>query len=158
VREVRQMHPGLERSRAAGEVVRRQITVMVEDVVAETARRLQALKPASVEDVRRALDATITFSKAMAESETELKTWLYAHLYRHAAIMDKMRTAESVVEQLFDAYVNAPGEMSEGWREGMAEADEAGRARHVSDYISGMTDNFALSEHARLFDLPIELG
>jgi dGTPase len=157
VREVRQMHPGLERSRAAGEVVRRQITVMVEDVVGETARRLDILKPSSVQDVRLAPEAVVTFSKAMAQSETALKTWLYAHLYRHSSIMDKMNAAETVVEELFDAYVSAPGEMSEGWREGMEVLDEAGRARQVSDYISGMTDNFALAEHARLFDRPIEL-
>jgi dGTPase len=157
VREVRQMHPGLERSRAAGEVVRRQITVMVEDVVKETARRLEVLKPSSAQDVRLAPEAVVTFSKAMAESESALKTWLYAHLYRHTSIMDKMRAAESVVEELFDAYAGAPWEMSEGWREGMEEADETGKARHVSDYIAGMTDNFALAEHARLFDRPIEL-
>jgi dGTPase len=157
VREVRHMHPGLERSRAAGEVVRRQITVMVEDVVKETVRRLKALKPASVEDVRRAPEAAVTFSEAMAQSERALKTWLYAHLYRHSSIMEKMTAAERVVEELFDAYVGAPGEMSEGWRKGMEAADEAGRARHVSDYISGMTDNFALAEHSRLFDRTIEL-
>jgi dGTPase len=157
VREVRQMHPGLERSRASGEVVRRQTTVMVEDVVAETARRLAALKPASVQDVRNAPHPVVTFSKAMAESEKALKTWLYAHLYRHSSIMDKMNAAEKVVEELFDAYMAAPEAMSEGWRELMAGAETQARARHVSDYISGMTDNFALAEHARLFDRTIEL-
>ncbi len=157
LRQVRAAYPPLEKGRVIGEVVRRQITVMVEDVVAETARRLDVLKPFSVQDVRGAREAVFTFSKAMAESESALKTWLYAHLYRHKSIMDKMNAAERVVEELFNAYVNTPGEMSEGWREGMDDADSIRRARHVSDYISGMTDNFALAEHARLFDRTIEL-
>ena len=157
LRQVRAAYPALEKSRVIGEVVRRQITVMVEDVVGETARRLKALKPASVQDVRLAPDAVITFSKAMAESETALKTWLYAHLYRHTSIMDKMNAAERAVEELFDAYMAAPDAMSEGWRELMQGAETAAQARHVADFISGMTDNYALTEHARLFDRKVEL-
>ena len=87
-----------------------------------------------------------------------MKTWLYAHLYRHKSIMDKMNAAERAVEELFDAYMTAPQEMSEGWRGSMEDADKTHRARHVSDYISGMTDNFALAEHARLFDRKVQLG
>jgi dGTPase len=157
LRQVRAAYPALEQGRVTGEVVRRQITVMVEDVVKEAARRLKALKLASVEDVRRAPEAVISFSQAMAHSEKALKTWLYSHLYRHASIMDKMNAAERAVEDLFGAYMAAPQEMSEGWRELMRGADNAAQARNVSDFISGMTDNFALTEHARLFDRRIEL-
>jgi dGTPase len=35
--------------------------------------------------------------------------------------------------------------------------DEAGRARHIADFIAGMTDRFALAEHTRLFDSTPEL-
>ena len=157
LRQVRAAYPALEKSRVIGEVVRRQITVMVEDVVAQTALRLDALKPLNVTDVRVAGEAGIAFSKAMAHSEKTLKAWLYAHLYRHSSIMDKMNAAEKAVEELFDAYMAAPAAMSEGWRELMIGAERHAQARHVSDFISGMTDNFALAEHARLFDRKIEL-
>ena len=157
LRQVRAAYPKLEQGRVIGEVVRRQITAMVEDVVQETARRLEALMPQSAQDVRLAPDVTVTFSKAMAQSERALKTWLYAHLYRHKSIMDKMNAAERVIEELFDAYMAAPDAMSEGWRELMAGAQMPAQARHVSDFISGMTDNYALSEHARLFDRRVEL-
>ena len=123
----------------------------------ETARRLEALKPQSAQDVRLAPDVTVTFSKAMAQSERALKTWLYAHLYRHKSIMDKMNAAEKVIEELFDAYMAAPDAMSEGWRELMAGAQMPAQARHVADFISGMTDNYALTEHASLFDRRVEL-
>ena len=38
-----------------------------------------------------------------------------------------------------------------------ARADEATRAQRIGDYIAGMTDRYALIEHARLFDSTPEL-
>ena len=44
-----------------------------------------------------------------------------------------------------------PGGLPKQWRKDVDEAgDETALARIVSDYISGMTDRFALQEHARL--------
>jgi dGTPase len=48
--------------------------------------------------------------------------------------------------------------MPEGWREVLNRADEAVRARHVADYLAGMTDHYALKEHNRLFDRTPDLG
>ena len=45
----------------------------------------------------------------------------------------------------------------EEWREGLAQVDEQGRARHIADFIAGMTDRYALAEHERLFDSTPEL-
>jgi dGTPase len=39
--------------------------------------------------------------------------------------------------------------MPSGWA---AKADGQARERAVADYIAGMTDRFAIAEHARLFD------
>ncbi len=154
---VRAAHPRLDRGRMIGEVVRRQITVMVEDVVGETSRRLDRLRPQNADDVRRAGHVTITFSERMSAKEKELKHWLYRSLYRHSSIMEKMTRAEQIVEELFDAYMRAPGEMGEGWAEAVEGGQTHELARQVGDYISGMTDNFALNEHGRLFDRRVEL-
>ena len=35
-------------------------------------------------------------------------------------------------------------------------ADETARYRTVCDYVAGMTDRFALQEHAKLFDPGIQ--
>ena len=43
------------------------------------------------------------------------------------------------------------------WSEGLADTDEGGRARRIADFIAGMTDRYALAEHARLFDSTPEL-
>jgi dGTPase len=156
--EVRAAYPGLDRQRQIGEVVRRQITIMVEDVISASGATLQALDPDSPEGVRRAGRTMIGFSAAMRQQEAALKQWLYTALYRHQSIMEKMAQAETVVEKLFEVYMREPDGMSEDWRDSATRMDELQLARHVSDYISGMTDNYALAEYARLFDRLPELG
>ena len=70
-----------------------------------------------------------------------------------------MRTkAEKVVLDLFDAYFSDSSTMPEGWRDVLDRADAGVKARHVSDFLAGMTDPYALKEHRRLFDQTPELG
>ena len=47
--------------------------------------------------------------------------------------------------------------MPEEWRLGLERADEPRVARRVADYIAGMTDNYAVDEHRRLFPTTPEL-
>jgi dGTPase len=157
LREVRAEHPGLDRARQIGEVVRRQITVMVEDVVSASMFAIEGLSANSPVQIRQAGRTLIAFSPDMGRDEAALKEWLYSSLYRHQSIMEKMAQAEQVIESLFDAYLGNPSEMSEDWRESAVGMERPQFARHVSDYISGMTDNYALSEHARLFDRQTQL-
>ena len=155
---VRDRYPSLDPVRTAHELMRRQITLMVEDVIAESCRRLDALRPADVEAVRGAGSATVAFSDAMREAESGLKRFLTRNLYRHEQVMEVMSAAERVVEDLFATYLADLRQMPEGWREGLDRADEAVRARHVADFLAGMTDTYALKEHRRLFDRTPDLG
>src|SRR5436190_4179593 len=63
--EIRTAHSDLDASRAVHELVRRLITCMIEDVTAETQRRLQVTGAASPQDVRRAGMPMAAFSPAM---------------------------------------------------------------------------------------------
>ncbi len=78
-------------------------------------------------------------------------------MYRHARVMRVMEEAEGVVRDLFAHYVATPADMPAEWAEAIAAADAGARARHVADYIAGMTDRYALIEHARYFDSTPEL-
>jgi dGTPase len=61
------------------------------------------------------------------------------------------------VRDLFGHFSAHPENMPEDWQEGLAAAGEAARARRAGDFIAGMTDTYALAEHARFFDLTPEL-
>jgi dGTPase len=157
VREIGRRYPGLEPARFAHELIRRLITWMIEDVAAESARRLNALAPASVDDIRNAEGAVIGFSVAMAEAERAIKDFLFPRMYRHERVMRVMEEAEGVLRDLFRHFSKEPDDMPEEWRSGLAGADEATRARRIGDFIAGMTDRYALEEHRRFFDLTPEL-
>jgi dGTPase len=154
---VRERYPHLDAVRTSHEIVRRQITAMVEDVIVTSKARLAAAMPKSVEDVRAASQSMVVFSPDMAMSEKTLKQFLYANLYRSPSVMAVRANAERVVAELFDAYFADPRQMPEGWREGLDRAEDRIKARSVADFLAGMTDTYALKEHQRLFDHTPEL-
>ena len=62
-----------------------------------------------------------------------------------------MGDAERVVRDLFAHYTNSPADLPAEWAQAVDLADEGARARRIADYIAGMTDRYALIEHARYF-------
>jgi dGTPase len=156
VREIDAAFPALEPARRVHEVVRRLITRMIEDVIAETGRRAAAHKPSAAE-VRKAVSPLIAFSPAMQKADTAIKGFLYPRMYRHARVMRVMDDAEKVVRDLFAHYAETPSDLPAEWAHAAALTDESARARHIADYIAGMTDRYALIEHAKYFKATPEL-
>src|SRR4051794_34716217 len=150
LREVRDQYPGIDASRLTHELVRRLIGKLVEDVIGESARRLGAAAPTSSDEVRAAGAAMVGFSAMMASADRAIKEFLWANMYRHARVVSVMDDAEIVVRELFARYFVQPQDLPREWAQGIG-ADAAPRARRVADFIAGMTDGFALAEHARLF-------
>jgi dGTPase len=149
-------HAGLDPPRRGHEVIRRLITRMIEDVITESRLRLAALAAANVDDVRGASSQVVAFSAEMAAADTAIKAFLLPHMYRHERVMRVMRDAEGVVADLFAAYSDDAGQLPDEWRHG-SDADATTRARRIADFIAGMTDRYALIEHARLFAATPEL-
>jgi dGTPase len=156
-RGIDRAHAGLDATRRAHETVRGLITRMIEDVIAETARRVAALKPASAADVRHASRPLVAFSPAFVEADADIKGYLYPRMYRHERVMAAMKDAEGVVRDLFEHYAKTPADLPPEWRDGLDRLDEPGRMLRIADYIAGMTDRYALIEHAKYFDSTPEL-
>ncbi|MES1154887.1 MAG: deoxyguanosinetriphosphate triphosphohydrolase, partial [Pseudorhodoplanes sp.] len=135
----------------AHELVRRLITWMIEDVIAESDRRIAALGPVDVAAIRAASGPVVAFSPAMAEAEKSIKGFLYPRMYRHSRVMDVMGQAQGVLRDLYAHYTASPADLPEEWRNNAGTNDEASRARLIGDFIAGMTDRYALAEHARFF-------
>jgi dGTPase len=148
---VRELDAGLDASRRAHETVRRIITRMIEDVMDESTRRAGALKPRSYEDVRNAAQAIVAFSPAFAKADADIKGFLYPRMYRSERVMHVMRDAEQIVRDLFGHYLAHVSDLPAEWHEGLDPSDSAARVRRVGDYIAGMTDRYALIEHAKYF-------
>ncbi|NNH63807.1 deoxyguanosinetriphosphate triphosphohydrolase [Rhizobium laguerreae] len=151
--EVRERYPHLEPSRFTHEIMRRQITRMVEDVIGVAQQRLSLLRPESADDIRGAGQVIATFSDGMAETDRQIKAMLFKRIYRNPDIMRIRAGAAQIVTDLFAAYMANPKEMqSHYWVDHIAGLSDAPKARHVGDYLAGMTDTYAISAHRRLFD------
>ena len=156
VAEIEAQWPGLEPARRVHETVRRLITRMIEDVIAEVSRRVAVHKPTAGE-IRKAKGPLVEFSPSMKKADADIKGFLYPRMYRHDRVMRVMHEAENVVHDLFAHYVATPADLPVEWSEGFALAGESTRTRRIADYIAGMTDRYALVEHARYFKATPEL-
>ena len=158
LKEVRDRYPGLESERLTHEIMRRQITRMVEDVIAVAQDRLKAFGPASVEEVRASPKVYAEFSEEMVAVDRGIKQLLHANVYRHPDVMRVRASAARIVEDLYRRFMDAPQLMGgRHWGEEAEVLPPAGRARVVADYLAGMTDTFAVETHRRLFDRTPEL-
>jgi len=155
--EIDVRYPALEPARRIHELVRRVITRFVEDVIRESERRLGALAPCSADAIRAAGEPVVAFSDGMAAADAAIKAFLHPHMYRHPRVAAVRTQAEGVIRDLFRRFTSEPADMPEEWRAGPYGSDDGRLARRVADYIAGMTDNYALQEHRRLFAVTPEL-
>jgi dGTPase len=154
IAEIARHYPDLDDIRRGAELVRELISCLIGAVVSEARRRIEVARPGSVEDVRNRGDVLITFAPAVAQAEAEIKAFLKVRMYRHKRVMRVMGEAEQILFDLFARYQNCPGDLPAEWlsRDGGDHETETERARRIGNFIAGMTDRFAITEHQRLFD------
>jgi len=151
----RDRFPGVAHERLRGELIRVQIGVMVNDLIAETRRRLSEAEVETADDVRAAGRALVGFSDGMRVEERDLKRFMYANLYHHPRQNAAAQVAGQVVGGLFAAYDASPECLPAAWRDGLP-SQEPGRARHVADFVAGMTDRYAVARYREVVG-PIDL-
>jgi dGTPase len=147
--------PDVTPERLTSELVRAQIGLMVNDLIAETRRRVDEASVKSVEDVRAAGQCLSGFSPEMREAERVLKRFMYANLYHHPRQLEAARMAGDLVAGLFEAYRADPRLMPADWHGRLPEEDPA-RSRHIADFIAGMTDRYAVARYREAVG-PIDL-
>jgi dGTPase len=153
IEEVLRLYPGLETQRLTHEAIRRMINLMVRDVIEETTRRLADARPQTVADIRARTAPVVAFSETMRANDRGLKAFLFARMYRHHRVNQMTQKAKRVVSELFELQLERPHCLPPEWQALTDGPGTATTARVVADYIAGMTDNFALDTHKRLFDL-----
>jgi dGTPase len=145
---VRSRYPDVAPERLVPELVRDQIGRMVNDVLAETRRRVAAAGVETMEDVRAAGAALIGFSPDLAARERDLKRFLYARMYHAAPVRGVAERAAQLISRLFAAYRADPALLPAEWRP--AEEGDAALLRAIGDFIAGMTDRYAIRRHEEL--------
>lgn len=151
--EVKKDFPYLERKRMVAEAVRRLIGVWIDDLLLETRARIKRHKPKSAEDVRNLNEPIVAFSDELDVKQRELRAFLYDRMYKHYKVNRMRSQARRILKELFELFNSEPNTLPPPWRMDAEQSTGDRRARLVCDYIAGMTDNFAIDEHRRLFNL-----
>lgn len=145
-------YPQIDAQRLRGEAIRRLIGAWVTDLVDETNRRLKIHKPQSADDVRHMNVPLVGFSEEMLSKASTLRKFLFSKMYRSWKVNRARSQARRIIAELFEVFFNEPDTLPPLWQ--TIDKNETDKlARHVCDYIAGMTDEFAIDEHRRLFNI-----
>lgn len=143
------LYPGTAAERRDHEALRRFFGLLVEDVIETSRTLLAAFDPSDVAEIRAADHKLIAFSDGLWSDLKAIRAFLFTRMYRAPTVVAMRKAVTGVIEDLFPLYMSDPRTLPLGWQVGN-DTDEIAQARMVADYISGMTDRFALQEHARL--------
>jgi dGTPase len=144
-REALAAFPALRGRRLLYEALRRLLSQQVYDLIDASTALIAQHHPRSAAEARLC-PPLIAASAEMAAGMLEVKAFLRSDLYRHRQVVETTQAAQAVVRDLFEAYATQPQALPE-----RAAREEGPAWLVISDYIAGMTDRFALREHARLF-------
>ncbi len=139
-------YPHLEPSRHRYYAIRALIDVEVNDVIATSDARIRAANPKSPDNVR-ARKPLIGYSDRLRRENQKLRDFLYKNLYYHPEVHGANRRACDTMRELFRAYCANPKLLGAVAQTRIA---RDGLPRAVCDYISGMTDRYALEQHEKI--------
>ena len=138
--------------------MRRLITRMIEDVIAQSRRHIVEIEPAFGRRGAGGRPSDHRLLRRRWRRPTARSRVSSIHGFTATpASPASWATPSDWSADLFEHYVAAPGDLPAEWTEGLDPADAAGRALRVADFIAGMTDRYAMVEHARLFGSTPEL-
>lgn len=120
----------------------------IQDLVAETGRRLEADAISSLDDVRQAPHALVGLSEPVRRNKLALQALLQEQVYRHWKVKRAVEKGQRLIERLFAEFIAKPHLLPEEYQEWV---ERAGAHRGVCDYIAGMTDRYAQREYRQLF-------
>jgi len=133
----------IRRCRTISELIDR----LISDLQAESWKRIEENNIRTLDDVRKKGRNIVSFSDEMKGKTAEVKKFLYENVYCYPEVRKKTLEGEKIVGDLFAAYLDDPETLPEKFRNRLK---TDGSKRHICDYIAGMTDRFALSEHKKL--------
>ena len=117
------------------------ISKQITDVYQKTRDNIKALQINSLAELQAYKEKIVCFSKEMEEKNKELRQFLFTYFYSDRTIVQQMDRGKEIIEQLFYTYLKKPELMPVILFEKIKDQDSLYRV--VTDYIQGMTDNYA---------------
>ncbi len=147
-RAVLAQHPGLPDETRRYFIIRCLIDRQVRDVVQTSEAAILASGVQSADDVRLQPHPLVQHSLRRRRLNLELRAFLWQNLYSSPVVFEPNNRAGTMLGDLFHYYLEHPREIGVSSQK---RARRAGWLRAICDYLSGMTDRYAILEHSRLF-------
>ena len=90
----------------------------------------------------------IAMTEAVGKATNDLRSFLFEHVYLNAVAKSEDTKAQEMLVKLFEYYVKHPNKIPEHYRKNI---DAEGIERCAADFISGMTDRYAIETYSELF-------
>ncbi|MBT6270848.1 MAG: deoxyguanosinetriphosphate triphosphohydrolase [Rhodobacteraceae bacterium] len=149
--EVDKLYPGIDNLRQRHEALRSFFNFLVSDVIIESKKLLGDLSAQSVIDIRNATKPVIQFSPKVRDDLDIIRAFLFKEMYRSPPLLQMRKMATQITNELFTFFLRDQVQLPKKWQADLQNcSSKTNVARVVSDYIAGMTDRFAISEHRRL--------
>ncbi|PQM56447.1 MAG: deoxyguanosinetriphosphate triphosphohydrolase [Rhodobacteraceae bacterium] len=129
------------------EVIRRILNALVNDLLEESKIRLRPFKGQTLLELKSHSKPVVAFSKKTEDELMKISNFLFKNMYRHRQVCAMRERCSFVIKDLFNLYSEQPRLLPRDWNELAMKACEQVLPRIVGDYISGMTDRYALNEH-----------
>ena len=149
--KVEKSYPKADDLRKKHEALRSFLNFLVLDVIEHSNSLLNELSPRSVSEIRNANYSVVQFSANVTNNLNVIRDFLFKKMYRAPSIMGMRTKVTRIVNNLFWYFMGHKNILPEKWQNDLSSCNnEQETARVVVNYISGMTDRFAIREHNRL--------
>jgi len=121
------------------QIVRDSIDIMIRDLLSNTEKNIKKFKIKSLKDVSKSNQSIVSFSNKIQNSEQEIRSFLRNRMYDNKSVLNKNQRGKMIIKKLFNIIKSNPRKFL------TKEQLTKDKYRAISDFISGMTDRFAIN-------------
>ncbi|WP_341750384.1 deoxyguanosinetriphosphate triphosphohydrolase [Candidatus Tisiphia endosymbiont of Sialis lutaria] len=149
--EIKSQFKNITTTQLIYEVVRKLISDLIADLLAQTNNNLQKQKIITTDDIRHLDYQLVDFTDEAKERIVKIKQFLYDKVYKHNKLTSMLLKCQRIVQELFKIYMDNIDLLPFSWKELIIPGNTKSKAGIVADYIAGMTDRFAIQEHQDIY-------
>ena len=126
------------------QIIRDSIDLMIKDLIMNTQRNLKSNRIKTINDVKKSNKMVVNFSNVMQSSLEEIRFFLRVNMYDNKSVLLKNNNGKKIIKNLFNKIKNKPLKYIS------KKQLSKDKYRAIADYVSGMTDRYAINLHKNL--------
>jgi len=134
------------------ELIRRLIGLMVNDLISNTKKNIDKIKPNNPEQIRSQKSLVASFSDFFISQDNQIRKFLRTRVYEHSSIENERVRSMRTIEDIFSKLIKDIDLLPIKLRKKCDTPYSKISARVICDYIASMTDRSVVENHARLYD------